>query len=205
MALHILYKKGIRKSIQFIFFYVLLNINLLPVFYFNLRLINHSKGMHISSPSNKKQCNHICIVNLQNSILMSPRLCSMMLNPFGSLFPFFYFISRSLFPCLAFTSLFTLFFTCFSVFSLPFPSSPHSGPFPSFGLLVNLLAWWFCAPWPTCALWPQQMLPITVRNMPSISPLILKRLKVHLSLPPSHSFPTDANLRPPTASIHWGH
>ncbi len=141
MALHILYKKGIRKSIQCIFFYVLLNINLLPILHFNLRLINQSKGMHYnSSPSNKKQCNHICIVNLQNSILMDPRLCSMMLNPFGSLFPFFYFISRSRFPCLAFTSLFTLFFTCFSVFYLPFPSSPLSGPFPSFGLLVNLLA-----------------------------------------------------------------
>lgn len=32
---------------------------------------------------------------------------------------------------------------------------------------------------------PQQMLPITVRNMPSISPLILKRLKVQFSLPPT--------------------
>lgn len=31
------------------------------------------------------------------------------------------------------------------------------------------------------ALWPCQMLPITVRNMPSISPLILKRLKVQPS------------------------
>jgi len=100
-------------------------------------------------------------------------------------------------PCFFLTVhfLFHLFF-CF----FPFPSSSVSGPFPSFGLLVNLLAWWFCAPWPTCALWPQQMLPITVRNMPSISPLILKRLKVHLSLPPSHPFLTDANLYPPTAS-----
>ncbi len=52
---------------------------------------------------------------------MDPRLCSMMLNPFGSLFPFFYFISRSLFPCLAFTSLFTLFFHLFFCF---FPSLP---------------------------------------------------------------------------------
>jgi len=141
MALHILYKKGIRKSIQFIFFYVLLNINLLPIFYFNLRLINHSKGMHISSPSNKKQCNHICKVNLQNSILMDPRLCSMMLNPFGSLFPFFYFISRSRFPCLAFTSLFTLFFTCFSVF-FPFPSPPLL----FLARFLPLGSWWTC--WP---------------------------------------------------------
>lgn len=30
---------------------------------------------------------------------------------------------------------------------------------------------------------PRQMLPITVRNMPSISPLILKRLKVQFSFP----------------------
>ncbi len=54
---------------------------------------------------------------------MDPRLCSMMLNPFASLFPFFYFISLSLCPCHAFSSLFTLFFTCFSVFSLPLLSS----------------------------------------------------------------------------------
>lgn len=115
-------KRGLGSQYSLFFIYVLLNINLFPILHFNLRLINHSKGMHyISSPINKKQCNHIYIVNLQNSILMDPRLCSMMLNPFGSLFPFFYFISRSLFPCLAFSSLFTLFFTCFSVF---FPSLP---------------------------------------------------------------------------------
>lgn len=86
-------------------------------------------------------------------------------------------------PRLAVSSLFTLLFFCFPLLFL------SSGLFPSFGLAVNLLAWWFCAPLPTCALWPQQMLPITVRNMPSISPLILKRLKVHLSLPSSAPFP----------------
>lgn len=110
---------------------------------------------------------------------MHPWLCKAMLSPFGSLFPTrsFYLLAL-LFPhCLVFTS---------------FLFSPHflpSGLFPPFGLPMNLLAWWFCAPLPTCALWPQQMLPITVRNMPSISPLILKRLKVHLSLPSSAPFP----------------
>lgn len=46
---------------------------------------------------------------------------------------------------------------------------------------------------------PCQMLPITVRNMPSISPLILKRLKVQLSLPSPcphlSARPVDANRR----------
>ena len=47
---------------------------------------------------------------------------------------------------------------------------------------------------------PRQMLPITVRNMPSISPLILKRLKVQFSPPPTvpSSLPT---LWLPTAAI----
>lgn len=49
---------------------------------------------------------------------------------------------------------------------------------------------------------PRQMLPITVRNMPSISPLILKRLKVQFSLPPTcpllSARPVDANRRHPS-------
>lgn len=57
--------------------------------------------------------------------------------------------------------------------------------FPFSGLLVTFPVLCDC---------PCQMLPITVRNMPSISPLILKRLKVQPSLPPT------TNLWMPTAA-----
>lgn len=57
--------------------------------------------------------------------------------------------------------------------------------FPFSGLLVTFPVLCDC---------PCQMLPITVRNMPSISPLILKRLKVPSSLPPT------TNLWMPTAA-----
>lgn len=50
--------------------------------------------------------------------------------------------------------------------------------FPFSGLLVTFPVLCDC---------PCQMLPITVRNMPSISPLILKRLKVQPSLPPQQT------------------
>lgn len=43
---------------------------------------------------------------------------------------------------------------------------------------------WHCWPSLLCDC-PWQMLPITMRNMPSISPLILKRLKVQFSLSPT--------------------
>lgn len=72
--------------------------------------------------------------------------------------------SICLFPILSHTHL-LLFFWFYPVSFL----WPHGDLFPVLG---------------NCVLWlRQQMLPITVRNMPSISPLILKRLKVQFSLP----------------------
>lgn len=72
------------------------------------------------------------------------------------------------FPCISLTFYF--------YFSPIFPiSSFVLLVFPFSGLLVTFPVLCDC---------PCQMLPITVRNMPSISPLILKRLKVQFSLPP---------------------
>lgn len=69
----------------------------------------------------------------------------------------------------------------------PLPISVHfpgSALFLFSGLLVIFAPWPFCTAGQLCFVTPPwQMLPITVRNMPSISPLILKRLKVQFSLP----------------------
>lgn len=98
-----------------------------------------------------------------------------------------------------------------SLLCLPFPAfhshvmfyfslSPHPRPSSFFFYPVSFI--WppgdlcpvtFLPRWPPVLCdYPQQMLPITVRNMPSISPLILKRLKVQLSLP---------LLAPPSVSV----
>lgn len=104
---------------------------------------------------------------------------------FWCLFFFFFFFCSNLvssafpFYCLSLTFYF--------YFSSIFPiSSFILLVFPFSGLLVTFPVLCDC---------PCQMLPITVRNMPSISPLILKRLKVQFSLPPSH------NLWMPTTAI----
>lgn len=85
------------------------------------------------------------------------------------------------YPCLSLTFYF--------YFSSIFPiSSFVLLVFPFSGLLVTFPVLCDC---------PCQMLPITVRNMPSISPLILKRLKVPFSFPLPQ--PVDANHCPPSA------
>lgn len=87
---------------------------------------------------------------------------------FFSFFFLFQLVSSAFpFPCLSLTFYF--------YFSSIFPiSSFVLLVFPFSGLLVTFPVLCDC---------PCQMLPITVRNMPSISPLILKRLKVQFSLP----------------------
>ncbi len=135
MALHRLYTKGIRKSIQ-LYFLCIIEHKSFTSFYFNLRLINHSKGMHIpalvirnsviifvSKPTELHSDGPATLFNDAESFWFSLSLLLLHLS-----------LSIPL-PCLYLTVHF--FFTCFSVFSLPFPSSPLSGPFPSFGLLVN--------------------------------------------------------------------
>ncbi len=111
--------------------------------------------MHYSPAYYKKQCNHIWIVNLQNSIWWTPRLCSMMLNPVGfSLSLLLLHLSLSIpLPCLYLT----VHSLCFHLFFCFFPSLPLLSSFWPVSFLWapgELVAWWFCAPWPTCALWP---------------------------------------------------
>lgn len=87
---------------------------------------------------------------------------------------FSFFSCAFAFPCLTLTILISFFPPCLPLFSF----------FLVRLCLLSLASWW---PLPCDHLcfvtttW--QMLPITVRNMPSISPLILKRLKVQISLP----------------------
>lgn len=97
---------------------------------------------------------------------------------------FFFFLSFQ--PCILPISLpLTFYFYFSSIFPI---SSSVLLVFPFSGLLVTFPVLCDC---------PCQMLPITVRNMPSISPLILKRLKVQFSLPLPQ--PVDANRCHPSA------
>lgn len=89
----------------------------------------------------------------------------------------------SAFPCLCLSLTFYFYFS--SIFPI---SSFVLLVFPFSGLLVTFPVLCDC---------PCQMLPITVRNMPSISPLILKRLKVPFSSPVPQ--PVDANRYHPSA------
>lgn len=102
---------------------------------------------------------------------------------------FLYFFGSNLvssaFPCLCLSLMFYFYFS--SIFPI---SSFVLLVFPFSGLLVTFPVLCDC---------PCQMLPITVRNMPSISPLILKRLKVPFSSPIPQ--PVDANRYHPSAKV----
>lgn len=130
---------------------------------------------------------------------MDPLLCSVMLNPFGSVFPFFFIISLSLSPWLDFSLLFTLFYICFLFF--PFPSSSISGPFPSFGLLVNLCGLVvLCTVSHLCFVTSADVAhhrPQHALNKPS-NPKAPQGTSLSATLAPLPY--TDANLHPPTAS-----
>lgn len=115
--------------------------------------------------------------------------------------------------CFPFSLSFALPFPCFSLWCSISLFPPYTAPLPpSFSWFYPVSFLWppgdlcpviFLRRWPPVLCdFPQQMLPITVRNMPSISPLILKRLKVQFSLPPTcpllSVLPVDANRHQPS-------